>query len=835
MRLTLLLIYITAFIGLSAQDPYTDPDYEFYWQKGILEIPDSTLSYNFYDNTIYLDIFFADQDPNIGWACGYNSLILKTTDAGVNWKVIDLNERVKTDIQAFGSVRPAQFETIQFLNLDVGYVSGPIIQGSIRQEGIIYKSTDGGETWSEITPPGIKNNNGYSLWGFHFWDENRGVLLGQAPMFNNDCGNNIIYTTIDGGDTWNSRPLVYNSIKFSDPLFLDRNRLFFVGSSTIYEGDFDAIHFNRQEPNLFARTANSEDWQEEISIAGDVILLPGTSGCDGQDGLGSIRISTDWGENWELTPTQGTNYGSFMIDEQIGWIAGQVNGAYYTIDAGKTWNVVECGIDNPKDGDDIFFTDRTTGYLAANGVYKLRYAKMEERVQDTIVIDTCYGTSVTIGNINARGVTQWNTGQTSKTITVDEPGIYILNSQYTKTPSPQDPLCEGNDKWVYILQNGERPENNFTAIPDVSDYCVGDTVTIEFTGEAPFVRWLDDSSLDSIRSVTVSGDYIAESIDSEGCLFYDTLSITFRPLPEVDLTALTDLDVCVGYDAFIEATPGYDNYIWKLDGEDWSLAEGNVATITESGYYSVFVENEYSCGILSDSLYANVRLDSNRVILTQGDKFPYFGMVEDGEISCVEYYIKNNGTVPYTINDLYFLRNVEFTFPSSQLPVTLPVGDSIAITACYSPFAVHDSTDRDTLFIADQCEPHFIIAEGDPLIYGTVAETECDITLLMRQAESGTIRLFERILNLYPNPADEKIRLESILRNERELTQRGRFQIFDVNGQLVDVPVAVVIEATEIGGYYYSTVEIDVSGIANGVYYVRDLYGEIGNTFTIQR
>jgi|GEM_PF-3885965 len=834
------IILFGRFGQVLSQDPYTDPDYYFYWQKGNLFLPaNPEHNRSFYDDMIYLDIFFLESNPNIGWACGFNSVILKTENAGIDWQVIDLDRQLINDFQEspFGD-NIGQFETIQFLNENVGYVSGPVDANSIR--GCIYKSVDGGDSWFNITPNQIYNNT-HSVWGFHFWDERKGVLLAQADIaFEGTCGDNIIFTTTDGGNSWAAYSYVARNVKFSDPLFISDDEVLLLGSSRIYSISFEQTHSVGGGVSPFANTTDgtglsSFDWHEEIDVIGNTILLPGAEGCNGNDGQGFIRVSHDNGRTWQQSITPGPNYGSFLITEDIGWIAGQVNGAYYTIDGGDNWNPVDCGLDDPNAGDDIFFTDPTTGYLAANGVYKLLYGEKTTTYNDTIFVEGCAGETFLIGEESVMGDFIWNTGARTKTITVDKPGTYTLTSTYNNIPSQNNPLCRASEEWSWVVTAFDPPLNTLAISPDQTYHCEGDTVVVEFSGEGQFERWVDNNSQVISRELTESGNYIAESSDINGCFYYDTLSITFHPLPEVNLSALTSLDFCVGFEGVIEATPGYASYNWLKDGQPWNNANGNIATVTESGFYRVFTETEFGCGSLSDSLVVNVRQDSNRVILSRGEEFPYFGMIESQATQCVEYVLKNNGTVPYTIEEIYFIRNVEFTFPSSQLPVTLPVNDSLIITACYSPYALHDSTDRDTFFISDQCEPHSIIAVGDPLIYGLADTTECLSELVLRGINETDLILYERILSIYPNPADSYIRLESILRSERPLEAANRFILYDSNGQFLSFLEPRVIEAEQYGGYYYTTIEFDLEKIATGMYYIADIFGEAGSVFTIQR
>ncbi|WP_298154003.1 YCF48-related protein [Flavobacterium sp.] len=126
-------------------------------------------------------------NKNEGFACAAtneditqsNALILKTTDGGKTWKKV------------YQSSRP--FETtwkVAFPSANVGYVT---IQSynpdtNITQQRIA-KTTDGGNTWSEIN---LVADNKAREFGIGFIDENHGFVGTMSSGFE----------TTDGGQTW---------------------------------------------------------------------------------------------------------------------------------------------------------------------------------------------------------------------------------------------------------------------------------------------------------------------------------------------------------------------------------------------------------------------------------------------------------------------------------------------------------------------------------------------------------------------------------------------------------------------------------------------------------
>jgi len=112
-----------------------------------------------------VSLSFANEQT--GWAVGEYGTILKTTNGGMDWRIIE--------ISWLHFLLDVFFPTKQ-----VGYAVG--------QEGQIIKTTDGGETWQRQMV--AYSNN---LHRVRFRDENEGWIVGEKGL--------LLHTT-DGGATW---------------------------------------------------------------------------------------------------------------------------------------------------------------------------------------------------------------------------------------------------------------------------------------------------------------------------------------------------------------------------------------------------------------------------------------------------------------------------------------------------------------------------------------------------------------------------------------------------------------------------------------------------------
>jgi photosystem II stability/assembly factor-like uncharacterized protein len=131
------------------------------------------------------DVWFVDRMH--GWLAGYQvvvagessrPLLLETTDGGESWREVSIN----TDIR---------LSSVCFVG-DDGWVTGSrriVNVGSIRLEGVLLHTPDGGKTWEQV-PLGPEEP---FLTDVRFVDKEHGWLVGRDSLFR----------TEDSGKTWN--------------------------------------------------------------------------------------------------------------------------------------------------------------------------------------------------------------------------------------------------------------------------------------------------------------------------------------------------------------------------------------------------------------------------------------------------------------------------------------------------------------------------------------------------------------------------------------------------------------------------------------------------------
>lgn len=297
------------------------------WEK-VRSIPQPYLSND------WLDAYFLPSNPDYGWICGFSGMVIRTTDGGNTWS---------------GARVPGanQLESIHFPSVNVGYTSG--VEG-------IYKSTNGGATWFNITP----SSSSFNLWGCYFVDNSNGFVIGGG------CTNGqYFWRTTDGGTTWNYFKGNLANSGLTDLIVYSMFGVGYASSSgwiwQTTDGGLTWSPWSDTGPN---------DWQEEITRVGNSFCVPTSTGCTGGGGGGGIRFSTDNGLSWNRFNTGARMFGSYLLTTQTAWACGDNRNVWHTTNAGQDWILKNCGFDSGN-LDDIWFINSNKGWIVGDGVYHL--------------------------------------------------------------------------------------------------------------------------------------------------------------------------------------------------------------------------------------------------------------------------------------------------------------------------------------------------------------------------------------------------------------------------------------------------------------------------------
>lgn len=283
-----------------------------YWpdfSKNISEGTDSTVTYK--SNPSYVSksnwiplpkptqsnlssIFFVD-DVN-GFACGSEGLVIKTTDGGQSWRKIPQKDSMN-------------FNDIKFINSLNGFIAG--------ENGNLLRTIDGGETWFNINLESAD-----TFFKIFFVNSYTGFVVGT---------NGKILKTNDGGNSWRQVNSNSQSLIFS---------MFFPTESIGY-----AVGWNG---TILKTTDIGNTWKQLETFTEnylrDVHFLDAYRGFIAAGG-GLIFETTDGGNSWKKHETKLVSGLSSIkfVDDLIGYAVSNKGEILETNDGGKVWNTSNSG------------------------------------------------------------------------------------------------------------------------------------------------------------------------------------------------------------------------------------------------------------------------------------------------------------------------------------------------------------------------------------------------------------------------------------------------------------------------------------------------------------
>jgi photosystem II stability/assembly factor-like uncharacterized protein len=297
-------------------------------------------------------IYFTD--ANTGYAVGKEGTILKTSDGGLNW-------------------------TVQSSGTD-SVLNAIYFPTALTGDGVILKTTNGGETWENLEDTLIANGNWYSV---DFTDSNTGYFAGfyysSGPWPWDEKAKACILKTFDEGNHWS---FIYQDTD-NHTLVSYLSSIHFISPSTGFvagERNWDTGTTWGHTGLLFKSSNAGVDW-DYVNNNLDFDSYSSLSFTDSDTGyvIGSIDLgwtnwtdtlvkTTDGGTNWSKTNIGGSGNqrinSIFFTNPDTGFLVGRHGNILKTKDGGDNYLVqnssTTIGLNS------VYFTDSNTGYIAGD-------------------------------------------------------------------------------------------------------------------------------------------------------------------------------------------------------------------------------------------------------------------------------------------------------------------------------------------------------------------------------------------------------------------------------------------------------------------------------------
>ena len=265
-------------------------------------------------------------DSNTGYALGEGTgsgldIIYKTNDGAISWTSLN-----------FPAVNYTEIQNMHFVDTQTGFLSvREMISSNLYMK--VYKTTDGAQNWSNISPVTASVGSGSSA--VHFIDTDTGFFAIE----------DLMYKTNNSGQSW--------SVDTLGTMYHDITTLDFLNGQYGVAGGWDGSFAYRGV--LFYTNDGGSNWNEILipqtySSIQDVQRVSPTNiyalGDAGYSTPPYLFRSIDSGATWDtldLSQYAVSNMDNFTSlyfkDEMNGYIGTVEGNILKTIDAGQTWSV----------------------------------------------------------------------------------------------------------------------------------------------------------------------------------------------------------------------------------------------------------------------------------------------------------------------------------------------------------------------------------------------------------------------------------------------------------------------------------------------------------------
>ncbi len=288
------------------------------------------------------DIFFTSS--TVGWVVNGERKVYKTTNGGATWQ---LKYTAASYLRCVG-----------FADSLVGWA------GSLDSNHVLYSTTDGGNTWTEVQNfPALRPRGvcGLSV-------VSRQVVYGSGAYF----GSPRALKTTDGGATWSVIDMRPYASGLVDCFFFNQDSGFVVGSRGGVSSSMDTAIV------LFTSNGGST-WVPKIvglrsrELSWKITFPSSTIGYTSierfQTGQSFYFRTTDRGQTWHersFVANQDEQGIGFTGDTSLGWIGGWGGSTYETTNGGTSWHPAGFGANVNR----FRMLSDTLGYAVGERVYK---------------------------------------------------------------------------------------------------------------------------------------------------------------------------------------------------------------------------------------------------------------------------------------------------------------------------------------------------------------------------------------------------------------------------------------------------------------------------------
>lgn len=180
----------------------------------------------------------------------------------------------------------------------------------------------------------------------------------------------------------------------------------------------------------------------------------------------------------------------------------------------------------------------------------------------------------------------WNTGSTTNSIPITNPGFYFVNTIDGNN-------CPGKSDTVFV--NFYPTQHIPISAPQ--HLCQEDSVQLVLPSGFIQYQWNNGQTSDNIW-INDNQAYCATLTDINGCNNYTDTVQLIVPTQQYSINVLGDTIVCIGDTLILSAPNNLTNITWNINSNNYSIG------IDTSGFYWFNGIDSYGCNIYSDTIQA---------------------------------------------------------------------------------------------------------------------------------------------------------------------------------------------------------------------------------------
>lgn len=301
-------------------------------------------------------------DEIYGWGVT-DTQIVRTNDGAITWY----------DVTPAGLAEAGYGISTEFIDVSHAWIQVPD-QNNYPNSGTVYRSSDGGMTWSSNSTP-------FSDGDMAFIDSNDGWMMADLGA---GAGSNAVsvFQTIDGGVTWTRTFTNDPNLEGAGDTLPLGGLKYAITPLNMQTAWISGVVYAPGSVYLFRTDDGGKTW---FKI--DLVLSPEAQVGDlaveqvrffpPTDGLLSLRIGTDMmqtviytskdgGNTWELAPAKLPNAGELNIVSAQEMVYYDRDQFYVTNDAAQSWSIIPPDVGFADSFSNMSFANSSTGWVIAS-------------------------------------------------------------------------------------------------------------------------------------------------------------------------------------------------------------------------------------------------------------------------------------------------------------------------------------------------------------------------------------------------------------------------------------------------------------------------------------